>query len=285
MATPLCSGFETTLNAQQKQSLSDFRIRWEKSEFAQEVAEHPDGDRWLLRFLRASMKDKHGARIFDVNAAEARMKKTLQWRREVGADEIMRRIMKDGSEASVKPEGYDTLLLSQLPFVMVVNTETGDVFRFDRFATSASRVNESVMTLEQWSKCVAFTMEAALHMLRVQSKLHGREISTYSTVVDCAGISLTGIVGRRKFVQFMSDLGADHYPESLGKTWLINCPWYFNKIWNIVKPFIDKDTLSKLFVNSGVPLEELLKVLPRALLLKELGGENDDIVLPHPTAM
>jgi len=229
------------------------------------------------------MKDKHGARVFDLNAAELRMKKTLSWRRQVGADETMKSIIQakaDGVEV-VPPEGYASFV-RQVPYIMLVHPDNGDLFRFDRFATSASHVNESALTPEQWTKCVTFTMEMALHMMRTQSKLHGREISTYSTVVDAGGISLTGIVGRRKFVQFMSDLGAENYPESLGKTYLVNCPWYFNKIWNMVKPFIDKDTMSKLLVNSGVPLDELFKVMPKSMLMKEFGGDNVENVLPQP---
>ena len=35
---------------------------------------------WVLRFLRASMKDKRGARVFDAHAAFERILPTLKWR-------------------------------------------------------------------------------------------------------------------------------------------------------------------------------------------------------------
>lgn len=271
------TGFEVNLTEAQKVALDELKKRMEKSEYAQELLENPDGDRFVLRFLRATMKDKSGARVFDVNAAEERLKRTMQWRRDVQADEL-RKGIENGDE--IRPEGQD-ICYNQIPYVMVVHPETGDVFRFDRFATSASNLNDSALTTEQWTKNVAYTMEKTMYLLRQQSKVHGREISTYSTIVDASGVSLTGIVSRRKFVQFMSFLGAEYYPEMLGKTWIVNCPWYFDKIWTMVKPFIDKDTLQKLFVKSGMPVEEFLKVMPKSAILKEFGGDNETI-LPKP---
>ena len=272
------SGFEGTLNAQQQDALAELKRLLEASEFAEDVRNHPDGDQWVLRFLRATMKDKHGDRVFDAQAAEARMKRTLKWRRDNGADDIMRSLMEGTPKA---PEGYYDICKASIPFEVLVNPADGTIFRYDRFGAGASQVDESALTLEQWSRCVAFTMESMLHTMREQSKIHGREISTYFTLVDVSGISLSGIVARRKFVQFMSDIGAEHYPETLGKTWLCNSPWYFSKIWAMVKPFIDKDTQMKLIVHSSVPVEDVLKYLPKALLLKEFGGENESVTLPH----
>ena len=273
------TGFETRLTPQQQSALNELKARMEKTEHWPALESHPDGDRWILRFMRATMKDKHGARIFQVDQAEARLIRTLEWRKKFKADEVMHGIMA-GDVKSVTPVGAD-VSERQMPKIYVADDATGEVYRFDRFSKCVSYMNVDALTLDQWSECVVLTMESCLDMLRVQSKKQGKEISTYTTVVDSSGVSITGIVARRKFVQFMSDIGAEHYPESLGKTFLVNCPWYFDKIWNIAKAFIDKDTLSKLSVNSGLPMEEMLKLIPKNILLKEFGGDNE-VVLPTP---
>jgi hypothetical protein len=167
-------------------------------------------------------------------------------------------------------------------FIDRVNEETGQFFRFDRFVNMASNLDESALTTREWVRSAAYTMEKVMHELRKQSMARGVEISTYTTFVDCSGVSLTGIASRHKFVLFMADLGAQHYPESLYKTVLFNTPWYFPQVLAFAKPFVDADTLSKLIVSSGVPLDEMLQLLPKSMILKAYGGENE-AVLPQPT--
>ena len=53
---PTESGFEHTLNDQQRASLEEVKSQLAQTEFAKTIANDPN-DRWLLKFLRASMKD------------------------------------------------------------------------------------------------------------------------------------------------------------------------------------------------------------------------------------
>jgi len=77
----LRSGFEGTLTAQQHQALASLISDIQKTSFWPDFEQNPDGSRFLLRFLRATMKDKSGERVFQVDKAKERLIRTLEWRR------------------------------------------------------------------------------------------------------------------------------------------------------------------------------------------------------------
>jgi len=274
------TGFEGRMTPQQQTALTELKAKLEKSEYATDILSHPDQDRWILRFLRATMKDKNGARLFQVDAAEDRILKTAEWRKRMGADDMMRAI-EAGDFVSQRPKHWD-MFIKQFPYLLVANKENGEHYRFDRFASSMSHADIGTMPVEEWQKCIHWTMEIYMNSMRLTAKALGKEISYYTTVVDCSQISLTGVIARRKFVQLMSDTGAEYYPEMLGKTFLVKCPWYFDKIWSMVKPFIDKDTLNKLIVASSFPMEDIVKIIPPEYLIKEYGGlyDKEELAIP-----
>jgi hypothetical protein len=57
---------------------------------------------------------------------------------------------------------------------------------------------------------------------------------------------LTGEV--KKMLGEMTRIDADHYPETLGKTCIINAPFLFKGIWSIVKTMLAARTVSKVSV-------------------------------------
>lgn len=85
-AKALPSGFEGRLTPQQSVALEELKAQLAESQYAEEIATHPDGDKFLLRFLRASMKSKNSKRIFNLPAAMARLEDTLEFRRAHGLD-------------------------------------------------------------------------------------------------------------------------------------------------------------------------------------------------------
>jgi len=84
------SGFESNLNEQQRQELEALKKRLFDPSFAfvEDAKAELDGDRFFLRFLRATMKDKKGKRIFDAAAAFERLERMYKWRKEYNIDEL-----------------------------------------------------------------------------------------------------------------------------------------------------------------------------------------------------
>ena len=49
-----------------------------------------------------------------------------------------------------------------------------------------------------------------------------------------------------QFIQHLSGILKDRYPNKLEKCYIYNAPFVFAKIYNIVSRFIDKDTQTKI---------------------------------------
>lgn len=68
-----------------------------------------------------------------------------------------------------------------------------------------------------------------------------------NVVVVCTGVTLAMMTGDvRKTVSAISGVMQDHYPETLGKTFIINAPFVFKAVWAIVKPMLAPNTVKKV---------------------------------------
>ena len=268
------TGFEGTLTESQAKGLAELKLKIDKSEYKVDFAKEPGGDRFLLQFLRATMKDKGGERIFQVDAAEERLIGCFKWRREYGLDEV-----RDMLETGKTPDGYE--VFSKLyPAIDVINEETGQLVRFQRFGRFISVVDISCLTMHQWIRGFAYESFSLQKKLRELSVKHGREISMYAVVSDAGGISMVGVANRISFVKMMSGVASDHFPEMMGQTFLVNCPWIFPTIFAVAKPFIDKDIVAKFIIASDAATEAVQKLMPIDQIPKEYGGTSDAILPP-----
>jgi hypothetical protein len=73
-------------------------------------------------------------------------------------------------------------------------------------------------------------------------------------------------------VQGSIKICGDHFPETMGATFIINAPWYFRTIWVIIRSFIDARTAKKVFVSSNT--SDLSKLIDPEMLPLEYGGSG-----------
>jgi hypothetical protein len=268
----LPTGFLENLNAQQSEALESLRSRILASKYKEDFEREPGEDRFLLQFLRATMKDKSGERIFQVDAAEQRLTKAFDWRREVNAYEILQNIINDGP----KPDKFE-VFSAMYPALDIINEETGQLVRFLRFGRFISTVDINALTLLEWSRCFCYECLYLQHQLRVLSKKHGRDISTYYVVSDMSGISLFSVANRVGFIKLMSSFASDNFPEMMGRTFLVNGPSILPAAYNLAKPFIDKDVQNKFLISSSCPTDEIANIIPITSIPKEYGGTSETI--------
>eukprot|EP00055_Hartaetosiga_balthica_P007473 m.25691 g.25691 ORF g.25691 m.25691 type:complete len:326 (+) comp5790_c0_seq1:321-1298(+) len=105
------------------------------------------------------------------------------------------------------------------------------------------------------------------HMLKLQGQKQTlylklkEDISTrrseqrykYILIVDLKGTGM-GILGGKKrgMLQKIFNVGADNFPESIWKIFVVNTPFIFRTVWSVVKPWIDPITQAKINLHGNV---------------------------------
>uniref|UniRef100_A0A7S3PJY2 CRAL-TRIO domain-containing protein n=1 Tax=Aplanochytrium stocchinoi TaxID=215587 RepID=A0A7S3PJY2_9STRA len=258
------SGFLGSLNEQQSEALDELKERMKESKFAETIKNHPQGDCYLLRFLRATMKNKTSKRVFRVEDAEKRLLKVLEW--------------KESNQIQEPPEKLD-VFRKVYPNYHWVDSKAGTLVWINRLGEAFNNMKPEHLTREMWGHCVGHEMEMAEEELRSTVE-PGQEFRGYVSVADCKGIGL-GALTRLSLISFISDTAGYNYPEVVGKIVLVNTPWIFPKLFAAFKPFIDKDTLSKFQIHSDIPLEFFRNEFDLDKLPVEYGG-NNEMTVPYP---
>jgi hypothetical protein len=225
------SGFEASLSAQQAQELAELKTLFEHKSpaYLPDLAQNPDGDRFLLRFLRATMKDKQGARVFDAHKAHVRLLKTLDWRRKYKVDDL-RRALETGGEM---PKGYD-MYKKVRPALDFVDPATGRPVHVERFGLLANHLDPHHFPMDDWITYFAVDSERILLSMREESAKRQQDVSAMITVIDEAGVGWSSL-SRLGFFKIMNEVSAEHYPELLGSIFILRAPWLFSKIFAVIK--------------------------------------------------
>jgi hypothetical protein len=273
-AKELPTGFQGHLTESQTKALVELRVRIQNGEYAGDFSRDPGGDNLLLQFLRATMKDKGGERIFQIDAAETRLINTFKWRREFDLDEIRENALKGGP-----PPPKNDLFRKLYPSLDIINEKTGQFVRFLRFGRFISTTDVNALSVREWTQNFAAECFWLQDQLRQLSTKHGREISTYAVVSDLHGVSMLGVASRLSFIKMMSGVATDNFPEMMGRTLIIRGPWALPSIFNLVKPFIDKDIVSKFVLSNNLCTDEIAALIPLDSVPKEYGGTSD-VVFP-----
>jgi len=109
-------------------------------------------------------------------------------------------------------------------------------------------------------------------------------IENVTTIVDFDGMSLGLLWKLRNHLGQASQLNSSHFPETLGKTALVNVPSFFATIWNFIKQWLDKNTRDKMFIVSSKDLQNgyLHYLVDPKNLPKVYGGDLDWIYEDEP---
>jgi len=263
------TGFETTLTEQQAAALAEVKARMAKTELQPDLDQNPDGDRFTLRFLRATMSHKSSDRVFNVDKAVDRLTRTLRWRRKYKADH-WRRVLETGGPM---PEGYDRYMMDVRPGLELVDPATGRPVRFERFGLLSQYLNTHHFTEDEWITFFVIDLEKNMNKMRAESAARGVEVSTMVSIIDEAGAGL-GVLSRMGLFKVMNQAASEYYPEFISNVFILRAPWVFSASFNTIKGFLDPDMASKIVVTNGLGTEALGGVLAQELIPAELGGES-----------
>ena len=107
-------------------------------------------------------------------------------------------------------------------------------------------------------------------------------ISSTTSIIDLSSTPLFGLMKVRHLLSGSSKVNSSHYPESLHKVFIVNCPSFFPVIWGWLSGWFDKGTRDKFVVlgdvsgGKGKGKDDPANVLRAAIhpddLPKEYGG-------------
>jgi len=122
-------------------------------------------------------------------------------------------------------------------------------------------------------------LQFMIHCMEVASNVMEKEHGVEKMVwmCSCLGYNMK-YNGALSFARDLLAILQNHYPERLGALFCFDAPWIFRSMWKIVSPFVDGNTLKKIFFVQG-SIEERQDILQEFFNLEELqkdfGGEKD----------
>lgn len=99
-------------------------------------------------------------------------------------------------------------------------------------------------------------------------------VSQTTCIVDISKVSLTQFWSLKSHLQDASTLATKHYPETLGRTFIVGAPTFFPSIWNWLKGWFDPVTVAKISILSKTEMQKtLLAHVEARNLPQRYGGE------------
>lgn len=215
-----------------------------------------DSDADLLRFLRA--------RSFDVPKARAMYEAMLDWRKEIGADTIKETFR--FPERKAAKEMYPHFHHKTDKIGRPVYVERYGQLHLEDLLKITTLDRLLLYHIKEWEILIDWKFPAC-------SKAAGRPISQSLTILDLKGVTMKHLSKQvRSFMQKITRIDQDYYPEYLGRMLIVNAPTSFKAMWQLVKPWLDKQTQKKIEVHGSNFTGKLLELVDTENLPEFLGG-------------
>ncbi|KXS19269.1 hypothetical protein M427DRAFT_95357 [Gonapodya prolifera JEL478] len=212
-------------------------------------------DHTLLRFLRA--------RRFDIAKTKLMFVNYLEWRTEFKVDELY--------ESFVFTERAEVAKL--YPRYYHKQDKDGRPLWIEHLGKLNSKEVFKTTTEQRFMQNHVHEFEKFLRQrLPACSYKSNRHIEQSCTILDLKGVPMTQFPQASAVVKKISAISQDYYPETLGKMYIINAPTLFSGAWNVIKHFLDENTVAKIHIFSSNYKDALLNQVPAENLPAELGG-------------
>lgn len=213
----------------------------------------PPPEELPLRFLKAG-KD-------DAEEGKRRYAETLQWRKDHGMDTVL-----------VKPHPHFEIIKKSYPHFFHQTGQNGSPVFYEQ----PPKTNLKAM------KAAGVTMDGLLHHYAMITEFGWQFVERSDAgrsifIIDLEGMRMRDFVGDCvDYVKQCSKFTGQHYPERAGFIFVVNVPFWFQTIWNVVKPMVDEVTLQKIDIIRGKDkvLKALLKQIPIENIPPEYGGKS-----------
>ncbi|KAJ7713583.1 CRAL-TRIO domain-containing protein [Mycena maculata] len=212
-------------------------------------------DATMLRFLRA--------RKFDVPKAKEMFIANENWRKEFGVDDIVQNF--EYPELKEVDKYY--------PQYYHKNDKDGRPVYIERLGLLDLKALYAATTPERQLKRLVLEYEKFLNeRLPACAAAAGHPVETSCTILDLQNVSLSNFYRVKDYVMQASSIGQNHYPECMGKFYIINAPFMFSTVWSFIKPWLDEVTVAKIDILNSSYKDKLLAQIDADNLPKQFGG-------------
>eukprot|EP01133_Synstelium_polycarpum_P010315 gene10315-12027_t len=202
-----------------------------------------DCDMMVLRYLRA--------REYDLHLAFELFKGTMAWRKSYKPFDITPESL--AHEASTGKQYVHGKTLDGRPSIYM------------------RPVLENTKNFEKQIQLVVYTLERAVEMMEAS-----KGVEQIVLMIDFKDYSVFNAPPMSQSKQTLDILG-NHFPERLGIAFLIDPPYVFNIFWNLIIPFVNKNTAKKVVFVKGDKAKQ--KILLQHFAPEQLeacfGGSSD----------
>jgi len=186
-----------------------------------------------------------------------------RWREDFGVEDIVKNF--DYAERAAVDKFYPQYYHKTDKFGQPIYIERLGKFNYNELS--------KITTQERQIKSLVFEYEKLMReRLPACSRAVGHPVETSCTIFDLKGVGITQFWSVKDYVQQASHIGQTYYPETMGRFYIINAPWGFSTVWNLIKGWLDPVTVAKISIPSRNWEAELLKQIPAESLPKDLGG-------------
>jgi len=253
------------LTAAQQQALSTFKANLTKNNLYRpptndQNASHDEPT--LLRFLRA--------RRYDPEKAEKQFSDTEAWRQKHNVDNLFATFDLIELETSKRfyPRWTGRRDKEGRPlYVYRLASLAGPLLK-ELDAVSPERRYERIVAL--YEIMTRFILPLCTHLPHTT---YPSPITSTTTIIDLAGVSLVSMWSLRNHLQQASALATANYPETLHTIAVVNSPSFFPTIWGWISSWFDEGTRKKIHVLGKEPGSTLLSIIDKENLPKLYGGE------------
>jgi len=219
-------------------------------------------DETLLRFLRAR---KH-----DAKQAKKMLSDCQEWRKSVegvGVDELYQEI--DPFDYPERQAVFECW-----PMWFHKTDKKGRPLNVHYFGNMDLPKLYEVCTPERHWKSVLVNCESLTReVLPAASREAGRHIGTVFVIVDLQGFGIQQFWQMKSLARKSFQISQDYYPETMGQLAIVNAPHSFTVIWNVMKPWLSKETIEKVDILGSDYQDVLLKLVDAENLPSSLGGK------------
>ena len=114
------------------------------------------------------------------------------------------------------------------------------------------------------------------------SEYYGKNITKQVVVFNMKDISYALDTVALQVFKRTLEIDEAYYPERLEVLYMINAPWFFSTIWNMIKGWLDPVTAKKMVILGTDYLPALREIIDDSQIPAEWGGSRKDFAWTYP---